>query len=67
MINKDNLIKRMESYALTSYGKKIEQCSDREKYVSLSKALMEDIVPEWIESEEKFEGKKRAYYLSMQH
>ena len=64
MINKENLIKRMESYALTSYGKKIEQCNDREKYVSLSKALMEDIVPEWIKSENKFEDKKRAYYLS---
>lgn len=64
MIKKDNLIKRMESYALTTYGKKIEQCNDREKYVSLSKALMEDIVPEWIESENKFKDKKRAFYLS---
>ncbi|QNO15470.1 glycogen/starch/alpha-glucan phosphorylase [Alkalicella caledoniensis] len=63
-MNKENILKKMESYSLTSFGKTLAKCSYKEKYIALAKALMEEIVPTWIQSEEKFEGKKQAYYLS---
>lgn len=61
---RDIILERMESYALTSFGKEIKACSDKEKYIALAKSVMEEIVPQWIKSNEKFEGKKKAYYLS---
>ena len=64
MFDNASMIKRMEAYALINFGKKINQCNSKEKYTALSKAIMEDIVPKWIESEEKFEDKKKAYYFS---
>ena len=58
------IIDRMEAYALTSFGKEIQNCNDRERYYALVKALMEDIVPKWNNSLEKYNGKKKAYYFS---
>jgi starch phosphorylase len=55
---------RMKGYALTSFGKNIDECNINEKHISLAKALMEYIVPLWKDSEKRFENKKRAYYLS---
>lgn len=55
---------RMKSYALTGYGRDVENLTSKEKFDVLSKAIMEDVVPRWQESEKKFEGKKKAYYLS---
>lgn len=57
----------MKRYALTSFGKNLDECNLKEKHIALSKALMEEIVPKWRESEKKFEGKKRAYYLSSEY
>lgn len=65
--HKEILIKRMEGYALTSFGKKLDECNIKEKHMSLAKALMEEIVPEWRKSEAKFKDKKRAYYLSSEY
>ncbi len=64
MFDNETMIKRMEAYALTNFGKEISQCNNNEKYTALSKAIMQDIVPSWIESAKKFEGKKKAYYFS---
>lgn len=58
---------RMEGYALTSFGRGILDCSYKEKQIALAKAIMEEIVPEWRDSELKFNGKKRAYYLSSEY
>ncbi len=55
---------RMKSYALTGYGRDVEDLTDKEKFDVLSKAIMEEVVPRWQESQKKFEGKKKAYYLS---
>lgn len=55
---------RMKSYAYTSYGRDVDKLTTKEKFNVLSKAIMEDIVPRWQESEDKFDGKKKAYYLS---
>lgn len=64
MFDNETMIKRMEAYTLTNFGKQISQCNNNEKYTALSKAIMQDIVPTWIESAKKFEDKKKAYYLS---
>lgn len=57
----------IKRYALTSFGKNLDECNIKEKHISLSKALMEEIVPEWRKSEKKFQGEKRAYYLSSEY
>ena len=54
----------MNGYAMTTYGRNLKNLSEKEKFTVFSKALMEDILPKWQASEEKFEGKKKAYYLS---
>lgn len=64
MLDNETMIKRMEAYALINFGKRFDQCSNKEKYTSLAKVIMEDIVPKWIQSESKFEDKKKAYYFS---
>lgn len=64
---KEMLKKRMNGYALSSFGKNLDECNINEKNISLAKALMEEIVPLWRESEKKFQGKKRAYYLSSEY
>lgn len=57
----------MKRYSLTTFGKELEDCNDKEKYIVLSKAIMEDLIPKWIESEKKFQGEKRAYYFSAEY
>ena len=64
MINKENLLNRIKAYSLTSYGTDFMELGDQEKFKAVSKALMEDIVPKWRDSDRKFDGKKKAYYLS---
>ncbi|MDD4726669.1 MAG: glycogen/starch/alpha-glucan phosphorylase [Tissierellia bacterium] len=59
--------RRMNGYALSSFGKSLNECNIYEKNTSLAKALIEEIVPLWKESEKKFDGKKRAYYLSSEY
>lgn len=54
----------MNGYAMTTYGRNFTSLNEKEKYTVFAKALMEDILPKWQTSEEKFEGKKKAYYLS---
>lgn len=57
-------MERIEAYALTTFGKDFIHCNDKEKYIALVKALMEEIVPKWNSSLNKFHGEKKAYYLS---
>ena len=64
MIDKELLTKRITAYALTSYGREFTELGEQEKFKAISKALMEDIVPRWRDSIGKFDGKKKAYYLS---
>lgn len=58
---------RMAGYAYTEFGKRLGDCSDREKYYALAKGLMERIVPLWLDSREKFAGQKQAYYFSAEY
>lgn len=64
MIKKELLTARMRGYALTGYGREVAELTDSEKFKVLSKALMEELLPKWRESLAKFDGHKKAYYLS---
>ena len=64
MEDKKITMERIEAYALTTFGKDFIHCNDKEKYIALVKALMEEIVPKWNSSLNKFHGEKKAYYLS---
>ncbi|MGM0396616.1 MAG: glycogen/starch/alpha-glucan phosphorylase [Bacillota bacterium] len=67
MLNHEDLKKRIELYAMTTFGGEFNELLDTEKYVALSKALMERILPNWHESAKKTEGMKKAYYLSSEY
>ena len=54
----------MQGYALTTFGMNFEDLGNKEKYTVFSKAITEDILPQWQASLKKFDGKKKAYYLS---
>ena len=62
-----NMVNTMERISLSTFGKSLMDCNNKEKYIVVSKAVMEDIIPKWINSEKKFEGKKRAYYFSAEY
>ncbi|WP_422486908.1 glycogen/starch/alpha-glucan phosphorylase [Gudongella sp. DL1XJH-153] len=67
MFNHENLKKRIDLYAMTTFGGEFKQLLDSEKYVVLSKAMMENIVPYWNDSRKETEGMKKAYYLSSEY
>lgn len=67
MINHEDLKKRIEIYSITTFGSGFKDLDDSEKYVALSKALMETVLPIWNESIEKTKKKKRAYYFSSEY
>jgi len=67
LLNHENLKKRIEVYAMTTFGGEFKQLLDSEKYVVLSKAMMETILPYWNDSRKKTEGMKKAYYLSSEY
>ncbi|HOK63522.1 MAG TPA: glycogen/starch/alpha-glucan phosphorylase, partial [Soehngenia sp.] len=67
MINHEDLKRRIEIYSITTFGSGFKDLDDSEKYVALSKALMETVLPIWNESIEKTKDKKRAYYFSSEY
>nr|WP_272878486.1 glycogen/starch/alpha-glucan phosphorylase [Clostridium sp. Cult3] len=67
MEDKEKMMERIEAYALTTFGKDFIYCDDKEKYIALVKALMEDIIPKWNASLKKHEDEKKAYYLSAEY
>ncbi|MCT4594064.1 MAG: glycogen/starch/alpha-glucan phosphorylase [Anaeromicrobium sp.] len=64
MLNKEAFKDSMEKIIKIDYGKNLGKANDHEKYVALSKAIMEQIVHRWIDTLESYEKKKEAYYLS---
>lgn len=64
---KGKIQERIKSYSLTTFGKKFIDCNDKEKYITLVKGLMEEIVPKWNNSLSKYHGKKKAYYFSAEY
>ena len=55
---------RIERKAYQSHGQSFYELNSKEQFIVLGKALMEDLVPKWIDSRNKFKGKKQAYYFS---
>ncbi len=66
-MNKYDLLGKMESYLLTEAKKTLKTATDKQKYHALAKAIMGEIAPKWIESEEKYKGRKKAYYFSAEY
>ncbi len=58
---------RMKMNAMKEYGQELELCSVNEKYNVLAKTVMEEIIPQWIDSKNKFRDKKQACYLSAEY
>ncbi|MBC7087427.1 MAG: glycogen/starch/alpha-glucan phosphorylase [Tissierellales bacterium] len=52
---------------MTTFGSSFKDLDNNEKYVALSKALMETVLPIWNDSMEKSEEKKKAYYFSSEY
>ena len=52
---------------MTTFGGEFKDLLDSEKYVVLSKAMMETILPHWNQSRKKTETMKKAYYLSSEY
>ena len=67
MTNIDRIRMNLQKYALKTFGKEIEDCNTEEKYSVLSEALMDEILPLWVESKSKFQDKKQAYYFSAEY
>ena len=67
MFNHENLKKRIHLYSQTTFGSAFEELLDTEKYVVVSKAIMENVLPLWEESRKALKGKRRAYYLSSEY
>ncbi len=55
---------RIERKAYQSHGQSFYELNPKEQFIVVGRALMEDLVPKWIESRDKFKNKKQAYYFS---
>ena len=55
---------RIEGKAYESHGQSFYELNEKEQFNVVGNAIMEYLVPEWIESKRKFGKKKQAYYLS---
>ncbi len=58
---------RIERNSMMNFGKKLEKCNSKEKYISVSKTIMEDVLPRWIALKENYEDKRQAYYFSAEY
>jgi len=67
LLNHESLKKRIDLYAMTTFGGDFKDLLDSEKYVVLSKAMMETILPHWNQSRKNTETMKKAYYLSSEY
>ncbi|WP_017547716.1 glycogen/starch/alpha-glucan phosphorylase [Salinicoccus carnicancri] len=55
---------RIEAQAHRSYGRSFYELHEKEQFVAVGNAVMEYLVPEWIQSKKKFRDQKQAYYFS---
>ena len=55
---------RIEAQAYDSYGQSFYELHEKEQFVTVGNAVMEYLVPKWIESKKKFSQQKQAYYFS---
>lgn len=62
--NGEHFLQEFRSRLEKTFVKKFEQATKREKYVALSKSIMDLIQEDWIDTKEKTSKKRNAYYLS---
>ena len=66
-MNGTELIRRTEELLLTQSHKALREATAEELHNALSGACMEALAPVWSETEKAREGKRQAYYLSMEY
>ncbi|MBQ1436992.1 MAG: glycogen/starch/alpha-glucan family phosphorylase, partial [Ruminococcus sp.] len=59
-----NIMEKLELTAQSMYCKSVEELTPSELHLSLGKAVMGEIAPDWAKSKAKHNSKRRAYYFS---
>lgn len=59
-----NILEKLELTAQSMYCKTIEELTPSELHLSLGKAVMGEIAPNWAKSKAKHDSNRRAYYFS---
>ena len=59
-----NIMEKLELTAQSMYCKKVEELTPSELHLSLGKAVMGEIAPNWEASKAKHNNNRRAYYFS---
>ena len=67
MNNIDSIKSNLHKYALITFGKELEHCNIQEKYTALSESIMEEVLPQWMESINNYNNKRQAYYFSAEY
>lgn len=68
MIDKEELKKLFVTKLHTMFGKGLDEASDNNKYMALSRIIRDLISKNWIETNEQYSrsGEKQVYYFSME-
>lgn len=64
MLDKAQLKHQIEENLLTDSKTTLADASPKQLHRALSRAVMEDVMPDWQASEERHSHRRRAYYLS---
>lgn len=64
MFNKSEFINNIERILRADFGKSVAHAAAHEKYNAISKAIFEMTAGNWNHTDEAYEGKRKAYYLS---
>ena len=64
MVCKTDFLNSFESILKINFGKNIDSANIKEKYFAASKVILEEIVDDWIISDNKRKYVKNAYYFS---
>ena len=64
MLDKKEFLTQIEENLKTSYKVSLKNANVHQLHNAISRSVMGDIMPEWDESEERHNSKRRAYYLS---
>src|SRR5690554_4415817 len=67
MKNVDNLRNNLYKNALRTFGKELDDCNIQEKYTVLSASIMEEVLPQWMESINHYKDRRQAYYFSAEY
>lgn len=63
----DKIRRNLYKYALTSFGKELKNCNIQEKYTVVAESIMEEVLPQWMESIDYFKDKRQAFYFSAEY